>query len=194
IDIAYPEAMSYFAELLNYGTPGEQDAAVRGLDALYRRYKGCERDDIARSALIHLMTAAHINDVRARGRLVRSLSKVKDDRVREALEHFVDDPEESIRDTAARYLARYEGLELAEWFANAAAQPTDIRFATAKSIVSQLERTWRVNNGSFPEGSWPQVAGDANALGQYRETMLAWERWARENPRSAGQLLNPPQE
>ncbi|MCC6695283.1 MAG: sigma-70 family RNA polymerase sigma factor [Candidatus Hydrogenedentes bacterium] len=194
IDIAYPEAMPYFAELLEYGTPGEQDAALRGLDTLYRRHKGCERDDIAQSALIHLMTAAHINDARARGTLVRSLSKVKDDRVREALERFVDDPEESIRDTAARYLARHDGLELADWIARAAAQPSATQYSIARSLVSQLERTWRVNNGDFPEGDWSQVGSDATATAQYRATLLAWERWARENPRSAGQLLNPPQE
>jgi hypothetical protein len=189
-----PEALPYFADTLRHGSVEEQRSAVRGLEGLYRRFNETDRDDIAQSALIHLTSAMRAPDWRVRFELVTSLNNKKHDRVREAMEQVVDDSYEHIRDWAARYLAKYEGVGLADWLAQAASQPTAIRYSVAKSIVSQLERTWRVDNGTFPDGDWSQVASDADAMAQYHATLLAWERWARENPRSAGQLLGPPQE
>jgi RNA polymerase sigma factor (sigma-70 family) len=189
-DLAYPDALPYFAELLKGGTSVEQEAAVGGLYELYLRHNGCVRDDIAQSALIYLATAIATPDSKVRTRLVSVLCRVKNDRVRNTLERVVDDPEESIRDTAARYLAAYGGVSLADWLSQATAQPTAVQYAIAKSLISQLERTWRMNHGTFPEGDWSQLAGDEAAITQYRTTLLAWERWARDNPRSAAQLFD----
>lgn len=189
VNVASSDALPFFADVVQFGSAKEQSKAIEGLHRIYKRYTGSGRDDIAQSALIHLLTAIHTPDNDARFTLVRLLSQVKDGRVRETLERVVDDPDERIRNAVARYLVAYEGTGLADWLSEAATQPTAITFAAAKSVVQQLEQTWRLDHGKLPEEDWAQVSGDAAALAHYRATIQSWERWARENPRSAEQFL-----
>jgi hypothetical protein len=110
------------------------------------------------------------------------LNQLRVPRVEMALAVAVQDEDAGTAATAARYLAACEGLDLTEWLALAAAEPTHARYIAARPIIAEVESHWRISEGKLAEVPWPACSGNPETLEQFRKTIRAWEEWARKRP------------
>jgi len=175
--VATIDAVPYFDKLLQGDMKGDEHMVLESLDGMIQRSE-------APDAALRLLLAAlkHQNPKLRRGAAER-VSRVHDERVKAAFETAINDADHRTALTAARYLAAYEELDLADWLARAAQKPTKARYLAARSIVEQLERTWRLKTGDLPTARWEDAAQAPDGLKLFKKALRAWEQWARENPR-----------
>jgi hypothetical protein len=177
------EALPYYRERL--ATDMEEDH-MQILDGLMRMTRGQWQDE----AIELLLKALEHPNRSVRHGAADRLSGMNDAQVRGGFEKAVRDSDVMIATTAACYLAKHEGLPPADWMAKAAAEPTLARYLAAQSFVRDSERRWRLGIGQMPGTPWADFRDSAEQLEQYRVTLAGWERWARENPRSAANLFD----
>ncbi|MHC4474464.1 MAG: HEAT repeat domain-containing protein [Planctomycetota bacterium] len=175
VHVASPKALPFFEQRLRHGTAGERRMAAAGL---YELYAAGRADDYA---LETLLGALRSDDVEIRREAAQQLAKIYDPTVGESFEQAIADPDQEVRETAARYLAAAEGLNLADWLDLTAREPTSVRYAAARCIIANLEETWHTTRGQFPEARWQQLLQESQTLEDFREVVLAWQGWAQEN-------------
>lgn len=89
--------------------------------------------------------------------------------------------------TAARYIARRQQVPLKKWFALAAEKPNRHNLLAARSIITELRKTFGNVGPTFSEQSVDQVLADAKLLDESVKVLRAWTSWAVEHTRqSAG--------
>ena len=183
--MATADALPYFEKLLQGDMIADQRMVLDGLLEMVRRNRAADR---AQAVLISALK--HRSEEVRKGAAER-LREIHDPQVKAAMEDALEGP---AGPTAARYLAAYEGLDLADWLAATADKPTPARYLAARSIVAELDRTWETSKGQLPAVSWEQAAKEPAALEQFRQTMRAWQSWARENPRHSAHFFDADRE
>jgi len=182
--MANADALPYFRSLLAGEMKHDQQMVVDGLLTMV------ERSRSRKEALELLLKALEHPNTQLRREAAKRLARIYDERVKHGFEAAVKDRDAATASAAARYLAAYEGLNLADWLAGAAEDPTLARYLAARSVVRELAKTWRQQKGELREAAWPDFHGDPERVAQYQETLRAWERWARENPRSSDRFFD----
>jgi len=177
--MATADALPYFGRLLAGDMKHDQEMVLEGLLTMVQQNRSPDR------ALAMLLGALrHPNAAVRRGAAAR-LRQIHDALVAAAFERAVEDSDAATAATAARYLAAYENLGLADWLTGAITKATHARYLAARSIVADLEKTWAINHGPLPAAPWKEASADAAAMEQYGKVLRAWETWARQNPRSS---------
>ena len=183
VSLANPEALDFFAAMLDRAE--EPETVCRGLYGLYHEGRNEEE---ALSVLIRVGMAHDKADVRRA--TADCLARIDDPKVKARFGSAVEDSDEEVRMTAARYLAAAERLDLAAWLAIAADQPTHARYLAARSVIGELEKTWHTNKGSLPEAPWEKAEADEDILSQFRNVVRAWASWAQENSRTSARFFD----
>lgn len=190
-DLLSREAFAFYEECLrDESQPGIQKTAVLGLFHLNRQFRLYAFRRRSETALQVLLSALDSDSTELRRFTAETASRIRHPLVRDRFESLVTGEDKTMRRIAARYLAAYEGLGLADWLAGAASDPTRARFAAAQHIVRELEETFHIEHGQVPPGDWDEVAKDPKAVGQFRDTLQAWEKWARDNPRTSERFFD----
>jgi len=181
--LASPEALDFFAAMLDRAE--EPETVCRGLYGLYS--EGRDEGE-ALSTLIRVGMAHDKADVRRA--TADCLARIDNPKVKARFASAVEDNDEEVRMTAARYLAAAERLDLAEWLAVAADQATHARYLAARSVIGELEKTWHTNKGALPKAPWEKAEADEGILAQFRNVVRAWTSWAQENPRTSARFFD----
>ena len=179
-----PEALPYFESLLKGDLKEDREMVLAGFVILIERKIAVDR------ALALLISATKHSNVEVRRDAVARLAKLKDSNIKEALEAAVSDIDIQVAHRAARHLAALEHLDLADWFTAAIDEPTEARYLAAKSIVADLERTWRETKGVLPDVSWSKAVGDQKVMEAYRQTLRNWLEFANRNPRESSHFFD----
>ena len=179
--VAGPESLSFYREIAGRGDPELGKEALRGLHEMYKR--SAARD----GALEALLEIAGRKDLKTlRSDAAAYLVRIHEPSVKKAFEQAVAGEDPLICDRAARYLAADEDMSLADWLAAAAQNLTHARFLAARVIIADLANTWHVTDKKDLAGlAWKDVSENAEKMSQARQTILEWEKWARENPRAS---------
>ncbi|HDY65640.1 MAG TPA: redoxin domain-containing protein [Phycisphaerae bacterium] len=174
--IVTPKELPFFERCLT-GQMKTEPGVV--LDCLLKLHKHSPaKEETLRLLLIAL---GHDSDGIRSGAAGR-LSQIHDPRVKKAFEDAVASEDPATATRAARYLAAWEGLNLADWFATTAREPTHARYIAARSIIAEIESEWRISEGKLPAVAWKQCAKSSETLKDFRKAVQAWEKWARKNP------------
>jgi hypothetical protein len=180
--VAGPNELPFFAERL---MQGEAERTCRWLYEFYRKeQQGSEE------AFVALLSAMTHENAGVRHEVSRHLAQIYNPSVEACFKAALEDQDEQIRIKASRYLAGAEWLDLDQWLAKAIEEPTRARYIAARSIIKQLERTWRITKGQLPEVTWEQASEDPQELKQFREVAGAWQEWAAENVRFSSQFFD----
>lgn len=182
--MANADAIPYFEKLLKGEMKTDSEMVLEGLLTMYRQSRS------PNEALRLLLEALKHSNAGFRRGAAERLSQIYDRRVAAGFERAVADADKRTAVTVARYLAAYEGLDLADWLEGAAEQPTPARYLAAPSIIKQLEKRWDLHKGDLPEVAWEDLAKDPAKLAQYKKVLRAWQQWARENPRFSARFFN----
>lgn len=183
VGIASPEALAFYQECLKHRDARVRRMACLGLFELHRQ--GTSLGDEALEVLLASLKSEHLD---VRRTVAKLLARIYDVRVKRAFEAAVED--EIVSTASARYLAAYEGLGLAEWLARAAEESTHARYLAAKSIIGELEEDWHMKKGELPSEPWSDVSKSPEMLAQFRQILLVWQEWARENSRASSRFFN----
>jgi len=182
--MANADALPYFRSLLAGEMKHDQQMVLDGLLTMVRRSRS------RNEALELLLKALKHPNTQLRREAAKRLARVHDPHVKQGFGAAVSDEDATTATAAARYLAAYEGLNLADWLARAVEGITLARYLAARPVVRELEKTWRQQRGELPEATWADFHTAPERVAQYQETLRAWERWARENPRSSGHFFD----
>jgi len=183
ISVASPGALDFFAATLDRAEAPE--TACRGLYGLTYAPKV---EDKALSVLIDVgMGHEKVEVRRAAAEYLKRIDKA---RVKTRFTSALDDKDEQVRMTAARYLAAAEGLDLAAWLSAAANEPTHARYLAARSIIGDLEKTWHNAKGKLPAVSWEEAAADEAILSQFSTVARVWAGWASEHPTTSARFFD----
>jgi RNA polymerase sigma factor (sigma-70 family) len=176
--VADDQTLPFFRQSLN---SGESEQVCRWIYDLYRKKR--DANEVADEPLTALLSGMKYEDAEVRRDTIDQLVRIYDPCVVSCLKTAVEDADEEVRDTAARYLAATEWLDLAEWFALAKEQPTYTRYMAARSIIKELERKWNITKGLLPEISAENFADNNEKLKRFSEIVDEWQKWASENSR-----------
>jgi len=181
---ANPDALPFYNERLKRGRTEERIWACSGMYELYRR-----ETPVADQAVRSLMRALSDEESAVRRVAASCLARIRHPIVKQRFESAVADEDEAVRSKAGLYVAAYEDRRLDEWFGLAARGPTLPRYVAAQAIIRDLENVWHISRGELPKDPWERVSKDPRELAQFRETLLGWKAWAKENPRSASLIF-----
>jgi hypothetical protein len=173
-----PDAVACFREAVADEDEGVQGAAVRGLYLLYQG-RPAARDEAFQALLDALMngkpsTAESVADI---------LKTQYDFRIQAAFEEVVRDDGSALSRTAARYLASFEGLNLADWLDWAAKEPTLARYVALRDIADDVVRDCGPLTMALPDASWEAIRRDDALMSRYQESVRALVVWVRRYPR-----------
>jgi hypothetical protein len=177
--LATADALPYFEKLLRGDINFDGEMVLDSLQGMVQRKVGVE------GALSLLFLALKHSNVEVRREAADRLRHINDPNVKDAMENAVEDEDDQTAMRAARYLAAYEGLDLAAWLSVAADKPTHAHYLAGRSIVKELEETWNINKGELPGTSWEEIAKSPEAAELFRRTLLSWQAWAKENQRTS---------
>jgi len=177
------ESLPYFEKLLRGEMKAGRPMVLDGLSNMIRA--GVAREE----ALPLLVSALEHANVEVRRGAADRLKEINDPRVAAGFEKAVAGSDAVTATAAARYLAAREGLNLADWLSRAVEQPTPARHLAARSIVAELEGRWGVARGQYPAEPWSKVHEAPARLAQARSVIVAWQEWARDNPRASEQFF-----
>jgi len=184
VRIANAEALPYFEKLLAGDMKHDRYLVLESLLGMVQRGKA------RHEALTVLIGALEHSNVAVRREAAGRLRQIKDKAVAAGMEKAVDDDDAQTAVTAARYLAAYEDLDLADWLAAAAEQHTPAHDLAAHSIIKELEETWHISFGKLPNIGGDDRSKDPGMVLQYKGVLRAWEQWARENPRTSAHFFD----
>jgi len=137
-----------------------------------------------------LIFAGKLRNARLRFEVVKQLCHIVDKDVDAFMQTAAEDPDQSVAETAARFVAGRQHLSLTEWLDSASSTLTPVNLAASRSIIRDLGQTWKVKHGNIPEGAFEDVSGDAEKLRQYRNTIKAWHAWSLEHPRTSDSFFD----
>jgi hypothetical protein len=177
--MATADALPYLEKLLRGDMNSDREMVIVSLQGMIQRKVGVE------GALSLLIMASKHQNASVRRDAVDRLRRIDDPNVKDAMEIAVEDKDDQIAMMAARYLAAYARIDLAAWLSAAAEKPTHAQYLAGQSIVKELERTWKINEGQLPTASWEETIISPEAADSFRRTLLLWQSWAKENQRSS---------
>jgi len=179
-DLADPAALSLYQEKLKSDDAELRKLAVAGLSTLCKTIAA----DEALGSLLEILRDEAPDDLKTE--TSRYLARLRDERVREVFEEAVLRGDGAALPVVGRYLAAWEDMDLAEWLASVAKEPTHARFVSAQLILADLKKTWHADEMPDLAGlTWQRVSEDGASRNAFRDALQAWERWARENPRAS---------
>ncbi|MBM4047988.1 MAG: HEAT repeat domain-containing protein [Planctomycetes bacterium] len=187
--IASPAALPAFHEALASNAPDCQEFAIGGF------YQLCARNTPAKPEAVEALIGALSRDLpqELRNWTLRYLTLIHDPAVKAAFEKALEAEDPFVAPKAGRYVAGWEGKNLADWLATAAQQPTKIRFVAARAIINELRATWHIDKfGDLSGLAWNDVSKGGEALARFRQVLSVWEAWARENPRASATFFRKP--
>ena len=101
-----------------------------------------------------------------------------------------EDADIAVATAAAKYVVARQGLPLDEWLEYASSNVTPGGVVAAQSVISRLERDWKMNFGSLPQQRFGEIISRRERLEQYTATLQKWAQWARENQRTSASFLS----
>ncbi len=164
--------------------------AAQNLVGVLWRLNGRDPNWPKSEALALLIFAGKLRNARLRFEVVKQLCHVVDKDVDAFMQTRAEDPDPRVAEMAARFVAGRQHLSLTEWFDSASSTLTPVNLAASRSIVRDLEQTWKEEHGDIPEGTFEDVSGDAEKLKQYRVTIKAWHAWTLEHPRTSDSFFD----
>lgn len=167
--------------------PDVEHAAQNLVGVLWRLHDSNQPES---EPLALLILAGKLPNARLRLEVVKRFCHIVDTDVDAFMQTRAKDPDPRVAETAARFVAARQHLSLTEWLDSASSTLTSVNLAASRSIVRDLEKTWKEEHGDIPDGSFEDVSGDAEKLKQYRNTIRAWHAWTLEHPRTSDSFFD----
>lgn len=142
----------------------------------YRSRVQSELAKESRKALAEISSSATPEIRRA---IVDTFTGVVHDDIDQLMIRAASDSDSAVAVTAARYVAYRQELPLRDWFAWASENPNDVSLHAARSIIAQLEKTWKVDLGELPNS----VSAIRSEEEKWKSTLDNWIRWCDRNQR-----------
>jgi len=179
-EIGSSDALPAYVDALTHEDAEVRELGVLGLYELARRDTPIQPE--ALGALLGVLAGHFPDDLRAVA--ARNLANLRDPAIKAAFEESIGREDAAVAESAGRYLAAWEEMDLADWLAEVAEQPTQARFAAARVIIADLRGTW--HSEAMPDlggVTWEEVSENAGRLAAFREVVQAWQKWAEEHSR-----------
>ncbi len=170
--IADETTLPFLKGLLESDLEVDGDLVVESLWGIYRRGNFASRP-VPETTLLLIEAGKHRN-VEVRRKAVATLCHSVNEVVDTFMQQAVEDSNEEVAQSAARYVAARQQLPLQSWLTEARFTITPAGLVTARSIILELEQLSQEKHGRVPDGTFEEVIADSSKVAEYSATLKAW--------------------